>query len=180
RIHFLSGLCQDKGTLDVVPTPEAALRELLRGRSEYSSDVPTTLAACSLERISLPASLDGAPRVEELLDGEARRYLQRNTKLYRKFLLMLDKVRLSMTLTWRGFGSVLLSATFVIASTAFGRLLEVLIGHATFAGLMNRPVLRVFNTVYRFINSSYTKPSKLWAVRDELIAFRGLMIFLRA
>eukprot|EP00972_Heterocapsa_arctica_P018924 2795584-Heterocapsa_arctica.AAC.1 len=29
-----------------------------------------------------------------------------------------------------------------------GRALEVLIGHATFCGLSNRPVLSVFHTVY--------------------------------
>lgn len=49
---------------------------LLRGRSEYGSDRPTTLAVCRLERISMPQSLVGAPLAEDLLSGDARRYLQ--------------------------------------------------------------------------------------------------------
>ena len=45
---------------------------------------------------------------------------------------------------------------------------------------MNRRVLSVFNAV-RFINSAYTQPQTLWrTVREELQAFRGLMIFLHA
>ena len=62
-----------------------------------------------------------------------------------------------------------------------GRLLEVVIGHATFVGLMCRPVLSVFNTVYRFIQAHYSKPTPLWeTAREELRAFKGLMIFLHA
>ena len=54
RASFLSNLCNDKGDLSQVPKPEAALKVLLQGRSEYGSEAPTTLAACALERISLP------------------------------------------------------------------------------------------------------------------------------
>ncbi|CAE7279311.1 unnamed protein product [Symbiodinium natans] len=62
-----------------------------------------------------------------------------------------------------------------------GRILEVLVGHATFVALMNRHVLSVFNTVYRYINAHYHKPAPLWTtVREELSVFRGLMIFLHA
>ena len=75
KVHFCAGLCHDKGSLDHVPRPKAALRELLRGRIEYGSDQPTILAACVLERISLPQSLEGAPRVDSLLGEEARRFL---------------------------------------------------------------------------------------------------------
>ena len=46
------------------------------GRSEYGSELPSTLAACSLERISLPESFRGAPPAADLVDEEARRYLQ--------------------------------------------------------------------------------------------------------
>ena len=110
RVRYLAGLCQETGELTSIPTPEAALKALLRGRSEYSSEEPTTLAACSLARISLPA-------VESLLDEEARQYLQcpermlkpgcetglaefepcwdpllrRDTKLYKKFIQKLNK-----------------------------------------------------------------------------------------
>ena len=62
-----------------------------------------------------------------------------------------------------------------------GRFLEIVIGHAAFVALMNRPVLSVFNAVYRYISAHYFKPAVLWeSVREELTVFRGLMIFLHA
>ena len=76
RIEGLSTSASDLGTLDSIPSPEAALRELLRGRSDYGLDQPTALATCCLERISLPKSLDGAPCALDLLEGKARRFLQ--------------------------------------------------------------------------------------------------------
>ncbi len=76
RIEGLSARASDLGTLDPVPSPEAALRELLRGRSDYALDQPTALATCCLERISLPKSLQGAPHALDLLEGKARRFLQ--------------------------------------------------------------------------------------------------------
>ena len=76
RVHFLANLCNSKGELDQVPKPEAALMALLQGRSEYGSELPTTLAVCDLERISLPHTLQGAPEAVSLLDEKARRYLQ--------------------------------------------------------------------------------------------------------
>ena len=114
RVDYLSKLCQDIGSLPRVPGTEAALKELLRGRSEYGSEAPTTLATCSIERISLPASLHGAPAVVDIVDEEARRYLQcpeqmlkeyvsddfqpywdpllrRDGRMYKKFIRMLDK-----------------------------------------------------------------------------------------
>ena len=76
QVIFLSGLCQDKGSLDTNPAPEAALSALLCGRSEYGSDLPTALAACSLKCISLPDDVTRAPLVENLLDEDAVRFLQ--------------------------------------------------------------------------------------------------------
>ena len=62
-----------------------------------------------------------------------------------------------------------------------GRLLEVVVGHATFVGLTCRPTLCVFNTVYRFIHAHYWQPTRLWeTVREEISVFKGLMIFLHA
>ena len=62
-----------------------------------------------------------------------------------------------------------------------GRILEVVLGHGTLAGLMCRPTLSTFNALYRFINVQYDRPAKLWdTVRDELRCFRGLMMFLHA
>ena len=76
RATFLSELAGSLGSLPQVPSPEAALKALLQGRSEYGSVLPTTLAACSLERISLPESLHSSPQALDLLEEEARRYLQ--------------------------------------------------------------------------------------------------------
>ncbi|CAE6957111.1 CACNA1H, partial [Symbiodinium sp. CCMP2456] len=62
-----------------------------------------------------------------------------------------------------------------------GRVLEVIVGHATFCSLLCRPLLSVFNAVYKYIQSCYFNPSYLWDnVRQELITFAGAMIFLRA
>ncbi|CAE7489577.1 unnamed protein product, partial [Symbiodinium natans] len=413
RVRYLAGLCQDKGELAEIPKPEAALKALLRGRSEYYSDEPTTLAACSLARISLPESLHDAPAVESVLDDEARHYLQspehmlkpgcetglgefqpywdpllrRDAKLYKKFIQKLNqagylvftqnpksfcgvffvrksdgrKIRMIIDargtnsmfrpppgvdlLTSDGFSRIelnipshfvpgsadyddyldrhrisiglsdvkdcfhrlrqprwlcdyfcldgvlmtkvpslqkstlvhdrssaivfgegqsveneageprpvhhyvyvdnlgVLSVNHDTVETALrevedvfgshklilhpglvssgatkalgcalrgdllasrvtsdryhklrqaiqgvlerkrvsGRILEVLVGHATFVALMNRHVLSVFNTVYRYINAHYHKPAPLWTtVREELSVFRGLMIFLHA
>ena len=62
-----------------------------------------------------------------------------------------------------------------------GRVLEILIGHCTYCGLMNRSLLSVFHSCYKFIRSNYYTPVKLWgSVASELRAFCGLMPFLRS
>ena len=62
-----------------------------------------------------------------------------------------------------------------------GRILEVVVGHATFVALTCWNLLSIFNTVYRFIKSNYNSPCPLWrTVREELFAFRSLMIYLHA
>ena len=62
-----------------------------------------------------------------------------------------------------------------------GRVLEILIGHCTYCGLMNRSLLSVFHSCYKFIRASYYTPVKLWGgVANELRAFCGLMPFLRS
>ena len=62
-----------------------------------------------------------------------------------------------------------------------GRVLEILIGHCTYCGLMNRSLLSVFHSSYKFIRSNYYVHTKLWtSVVSELRAFSGLMPFLRA
>ena len=76
RIRELSKDAGNIGTLGYVPTPEAALRELLKGKSEYNQPkIPVALAPYSLERISLPASLHDLPEAKDLLPKDARRYL---------------------------------------------------------------------------------------------------------
>ena len=57
-----------------------------------------------------------------------------------------------------------------------GRALEVVIGHATFCGLMNRWLLSVFHAVYGFIYRHYHDAAPLWpTVKEELRAFAGLL-----
>ena len=77
RIHVLATEAGELGSLEHVPAPEAALRELLKGRSDYQQpDIPVALAPYRLERVSLPTSLHGLPQAEELLPDDTRRYLQ--------------------------------------------------------------------------------------------------------
>lgn len=62
-----------------------------------------------------------------------------------------------------------------------GRILEVVVGHATFVALTCRSLLSIFNTTYRYIRATYYQPSILWkSVREELFAFRSLMIYLHS
>eukprot|EP00435_Cladocopium_sp_Y103_P029361 s335_g7.t1 len=62
-----------------------------------------------------------------------------------------------------------------------GRVLEVVIGHATFCSLTCRPLLSIFNSVYKYIKAEYYAPASLWAsVREELESFIGGMIFLQS
>ena len=77
RAYYLGRLSLNLASLEALPKPEAALKALLHGNTEYDCSVlPTTLAACSLERISIPESLSDAPSAMSLLDGDALRYLQ--------------------------------------------------------------------------------------------------------
>ena len=62
-----------------------------------------------------------------------------------------------------------------------GKVLEIIIGHATFCGLACRLVLSVFHTSYKFIEKNYETVCPLWnSVKDELRAFAGLMVFLES
>ena len=63
--------------------PEAAFKELLKGRSEYTLDSSTSVKPFKLESMSLPSSLAGCRRVEELCDDAGRRYLERRERMLR-------------------------------------------------------------------------------------------------
>lgn len=83
RMVHLSRISAFKGK-SITCSSEAALRELLRGRSEYdSSHLPISLARFKLERISMPESLDNVPNVEDILPVEARRYLESPEQMVR-------------------------------------------------------------------------------------------------
>ena len=62
-----------------------------------------------------------------------------------------------------------------------GRLLENIIGHLTYSFLMARPMLSIFDRVYKFIKRHYDAKAVLWpSVRDELTAALGGIIFCQA
>ena len=62
-----------------------------------------------------------------------------------------------------------------------GWILETVVGHCTYFGLVNRDVLTVFFATYRHIQCHYGDAAPVWKeVRNELVAFRGLMIFVSA
>lgn len=62
-----------------------------------------------------------------------------------------------------------------------GQVLEIVLGHATFCALTCRSLMSIFNTIYRFIQSNYYCPAVLWrTVREELVCFKGLMIYLHS
>ena len=73
------------------------------------------------------------------------------------------------------------AALRVAARRAFlsGRMVEVLVGHATFCGLARRVSLAIFDAVYKFIQSAGDERVAVWDnVRRELRAFAGIMVFL--
>ena len=73
------------GELQHPPTLEAALSGLLQGRTDYSDpSCPISLAPYNLELISLPSSLKEAPRAEDLLAADDRRYLEEQERIVRR------------------------------------------------------------------------------------------------
>ena len=84
RIRNLASAASDLGDLARAPTQEAALRDLLHGKTEYfEPSSPVSLAPYNLELISLPASLVDAPRAENLLGQDDLRYLQEQERIVR-------------------------------------------------------------------------------------------------
>ncbi|CAK0833049.1 unnamed protein product, partial [Prorocentrum cordatum] len=72
--------------------PQAALRELLRGRSPYDGrGGPTTVASYSAGLVSMPTDVSDCPRLEDLLPGEALTFLQeRQERMLRESPLPTD------------------------------------------------------------------------------------------
>ncbi|CAK0831182.1 unnamed protein product [Prorocentrum cordatum] len=72
--------------------PQAALRELLRGRSPYDGrSGPTTVASYSAGLVSMPTDVSDCPRLEGLLPGEALTFLQeRQERMLRESPLPTD------------------------------------------------------------------------------------------
>jgi hypothetical protein len=62
--------------------------------------------------------------------------------------------------TLKRFGRLRQALNYVMSLRRIsGCVLEVVIGHCTYFGLVNRDVLSVFSSVYRFIHQFYDKPS---------------------
>ena len=77
-----------------LPTPEATLRALLKGRGEYhTSTSPVAVAPFKLERISVPESLHGSPDAMSLLDPEARRYLEGEEHMLKENLEEVEDIK---------------------------------------------------------------------------------------
>ncbi|CAK0826014.1 unnamed protein product, partial [Prorocentrum cordatum] len=57
-----------------------------------------------------------------------------------------------------------------------GAVVEIILGHCAFCGLVRRPVLSCFNSVCKLISLNYSVQQPLWpSARDELRAFLGMM-----
>ena len=62
-----------------------------------------------------------------------------------------------------------------------GAMLEVLIGHMSFAALANRWSLSVSNAVYKSCREHYVEAAPMWhEVRTELYVFGGIMLYLQS
>ncbi|CAE7731551.1 unnamed protein product [Symbiodinium sp. CCMP2592] len=85
RVHELVVKAGDLGDLRHPLSQEAALRELLHGRSDYHSPTdPIALAPFKQELVSLPESLHCAPTAVSLLGGSDRLYLEEEGRMLRE------------------------------------------------------------------------------------------------
>ena len=65
--------------------------------------------------------------------------------------------------------------------TVTGDMLQIIIGHCTFCGLVRRPSLAIFSAVYSFIAKFGKERAGLWdTCRAELRAFAGLLPLLES
>ena len=84
RLESLVRQAGDLGHQCRLPSQEAALAELLRGQDGYAEpSTPASLAPFNLELISLPKDSSDAPRAEDLLQGDDRRYLEVQERMLR-------------------------------------------------------------------------------------------------
>ncbi len=55
-----------------------------------------------------------------------------------------------------------------------GQQLEVLLGHATFFGMLDRKILSVFSSVYKFVKAKHLVNCRLWnSCREEIFGLLG-------
>ena len=94
RCFHLANLAAARPSDGPLPTPEATLRALLKGRGEYhTSTSPVAVAPFKLERISVPESLHGSPDAMSLLDPEARRYLEGEEHMLKENLEEVEDIK---------------------------------------------------------------------------------------
>ena len=239
RVMHVTTQAWERGKLPCVPNEEAALTELLRGRSEYEgSNLPVTLCmgfswslyfaqlanenlmrrvprllgseVVSDKGMPMVFKADGGDRVRhyvyvdnlgiisphEALVGEALEQLapcfdERGLILHPGELQHEDIRALGCSVRGDIMATRITPERFIRLRQAVGallrgkrvsgRILEVVLGHITFCCLCNRQLLCIFNTVYKFIRKHYYSPVRLWeSVREELWAFRSLMVFLQS
>ena len=77
-------------------SPEAAFSELLRGNASVYEATGATLAPFKLERVSLPESVHDCPQVIDLVDSDARQYLEDSQRM----LLPADQVECDVVPYW--------------------------------------------------------------------------------
>eukprot|EP00971_Amphidinium_carterae_P305868 6078462-Amphidinium_carterae.1 len=76
---------------------------------------------------------------------------------------------------WNAIGQLLRKGT------ATGLQLQMLVGHMTFLGLIERSCLSILHAVYAFVLKNGEQKVRLWpSVIDELRAFRSVMVLLSA
>ena len=77
--------------------------------------------------------------------------------------LHFDGVRKEISMTTKRYRRIRWSIEWVLRKKRVtGRLLERIIGHTTFAALLNRNAMSVTHTVYKFIRKHYDDPACLW------------------
>ena len=77
-------------------SPEAAFLELLRGNASVYEATGATLAPFKLERVSLPESVHDCSQVIDLVDSDARQYLEDSQRM----LLPADQVECDVVPYW--------------------------------------------------------------------------------
>ena len=93
--------------------------------------------------------------------------------------ILLDGKRRLCRNTWERFSCLYGGITALLERRSLaGWVVEVLLGHCTHFGMVNRDVLCIFHASYAFCTANYSNPAVLWkSVREEFRCFRGCMIY---
>ena len=96
--------------------------------------------------------------------------------------LVVDGKRKEIRMSPRRYWRIRYAIEWVLSrEKVSGKTIERIIGHITFASLLERCTLSVPHTIYKFIQKYYYTEGRLWkSVREELLALRGLLPTMRA